>query len=206
MTNAKRLIISIGREFGSGGRVIGRQLADRLGIDYYDKELMALAAKESGFGQEIFERADEKHSMFSAFSQWLNESFSGVTRSENYMSNDSIFKMQAETIQQLAQRGSCVIVGRCSDYILRNDEHCLRVFLYAPLTDRIARVAKRMNLSEEKARALIETEDRRRAEYYNFYSSKTWGRASTYDLCLNVSLFGEDGVVRLIESVVKNSF
>ncbi len=206
MTMVKRVIISIGREFGSGGRVIGRQLADRLGIDYYDKELMALAAKESGFGQEFFERADEKHSTFSAFSQWLNESFSTISRSENYMSNDSIFKMQAEAIQQLAQRGSCVIVGRCSDYILRNDERCLRVFLYAPLTDRIARVAKRMNLSEEKARALIEVEDKRRAEYYNFYSSKTWGKASTYDLCLNVSLFGEEGVIRLIESVVKNCF
>lgn len=204
--DSKHVIISIGREFGSGGRAVGKKLADKLGIDYYDKELMALAAKESGFAQEIFERADEKHPSFAGVMQWLNETFTSAVCADNYMSNDSIFKMQSEVIRRLAHRNSCVIVGRCSDYILRNEPFCLSVFLHAPMTDRIVRVAQRMNVSEEKALALIETKDKHRAEYYNFYSSKTWGKASSYDLCLNVSLLGEDGVVSLIESVVRERF
>lgn len=202
----KHVVITIGREFGSGGRAVGQQLAERLGIDYYDKELLALAAKEFGFGQEVFERADEKHSTFEGVLYWLNETFTSALNTENYMSNDSIFKMQSEVILRLAQRNSCVIVGRCSDYILRNNEHCLSVFLHAPLADRIKRVAMRMGVSQQEACELIEMEDKNRAEYYNFYSSKTWGKASSYDLCLNVSMLGENGVVRVIESLVREKY
>ncbi len=206
MTDSKRVIISIGRQFGSGGRVIGRKLAERLGIAYYDKELLALFAKESGFDQKFFAQADEKHSAFEGALQWLSESFSSAVCAENYMSNDSLFKVQSEVIQLLAEQRSCVIVGRCSDYILRKNPHCLSVFLHADLDDRVARVSERMNVSAEQARSMIEQEDKRRANYYNYYSSKTWGRASSYDLCLNVSLLGEDTVVDIVAEVVKRKF
>ncbi len=203
MTDTKRVIISIGRQFGSGGRVIGRKLAERLGVAYYDKELLALFAKESGFDQKFFAQADEKHSVVEGALQWLSESFSSAVGAENFMSNDSLFKVQSEVIQLLAEQRSCVIVGRCSDYILRNNPHCLSVFLHADIDDRVARVMARMNLTAEQARSLIEAEDKRRANYYNYYSNKIWGRASTYDLCLNVSLLGEDAVVDVLADVVR---
>lgn len=198
MNDTQRVVVSIGRQFGSGGRVIGRKLAERLSIKYYDKELMTEFAKDSGFDSEVFERSDERHSWFEGVLQWMSTFVSGVTQAENYMSSDSLFRMQAEVIQHIAERESCVIVGRCSDYILRNNDCCFSVFLHASDADRAKRIAERMQVSEGQALAMLEEEDNARAGYYNYYTSKTWGMASSYDICLNVSLLGEDGVVDMI--------
>ncbi|NCA79456.1 MAG: cytidylate kinase-like family protein [Sphingobacteriia bacterium] len=197
------IVISIGRQFGSGGRVVGKRLAETLGIDYYDRDLLFLAAKEHGFAPDIFESADEKTSVRTGFLQWLNGYFFGTVASQNYMSNETLFKMQSDVIRSLAEIKSCVIVGRCSDYILRDNPHHISVFLQAPMADRIERVAQRMGVTNDKAQEIIKTSDKRRSDYYNYYSSKTWGAAATYDMCINVSLLGVDKTVELIAHIVK---
>ena len=199
--NCKTLTISIGRQFGCGGRVIGQRLAEELGYDYFDKELLALAAKEIGFEPEVFEEVDEQPNTKSIF-QSFGEFMSILNPTDNYMSDDHLFKVQSDVIRRLADERNCVMVGRCSDYILRDHPNCLSVFLHADLADRIKRVCARMPIEQDKARALIERNDKRRATYYNYYSNKTWGRAETYDLCLNVSRLGvEETVAAIIDYV-----
>ena len=199
--NCKTLTISIGRQFGCGGSVIGQRLAEELGYDYFDKELLALAAKEIGFEPEVFEAVDEKPNTKSIF-QSFGEFMSILNPTDNYMSDDHLFKVQSDVIRRLADERNCVMVGRCSDYILRDHPNCLSVFLHAELSDRIKRVCARMPIEQDKARALIERNDKRRAAYYNYYSNKTWGCAETYDLSLNVSRLGvEETVAAIIDYV-----
>lgn len=198
-----KIIITIGRQFGCGGRLIGKLVAEQLGIGYYDKDLLQLAAKQHGFSAEIFERADEKKSLQTGFLNWLNGHFSGNGNSQNFMSNEALFKMQSDVIRSLAETESCVIVGRCSDYILRNNPHHFSIFLRANLEERIARVAQRMNISVEKAKEMIQNAEKSRADYYNYFSSKTWGAVETYDICINVSLLGTDKTADLIAKIAQ---
>lgn len=195
----ENLIISIGRQFGSGGRVIGKALAERLHIDYYDKELLLLAAKESGIAPEFFEHTDEKSA--DTF-EYATDLFGAIT-SGNFLrggilSGDTIFKIQADTIKKLASEKSCVIVGRCSDYILRDNPNCVSIFLHSSEDERAERVSKRLNISIEEAISKMHNEDKKRANYYNFYSNKIWGDSQTYNLSIDVSKLGVEKTIDFI--------
>ena len=190
----KKIIINIGRQFGGGGLGVAYELGMKLGIPVYDKELIAKAAQDSGFSKGIFEESDEKKRLFSLSSIFASR----FGDTENYMSDRGLFKMQSETIRKIAEQGSAIIVGRCSDYILRDMECTLDVFLTSPLEVRAARIAERSGLSLEEAEKLAEEKDRNRAEYYNYYTFTDWGVASTYDLCLDSSVLGIEGTADMI--------
>ncbi len=190
----KKIIINIGRQFGGGGHGVASELSRKLGIPVYDKELIKKAAQDSGFSAEFFEESDEKKRFFSLSSIFAN----GFSETENYMSDRGIFKMQSQTIMKIAEQGSAVIVGRCSDYILRDMGCTLDVFLTSPMEVRAARIAERTGISLEEAARLAEEKDRKRAEYYNYYTFTDWGVASTYDLCLDSSILGIEGTADFI--------
>ena len=200
----KRLIITLGRQFGSGGRSIGKRLAEELGIEFYDKELIKIAATESGISDSFFEKADEKggiRSLFSAFS--LGGVGVGGTmffQSNDYLSGESLFKIQSDVIRKLASEKSCVIVGRCADYILRGDPDCVRIFICAEERDRIRRIMKYSGITKvAEARSQMKKADKTRAEYYNYYTDKVWGASDSYDLCLNSSRLGEELTYQIIK-------
>lgn len=195
----ENLIISIGRQFGSGGRVIGKALSQRLNIDYYDKELLVLAAKENGIAPEFFENTDEKSmSLLEHASHWFENISAGNFFNNSILSNDAMFQMQADTIRKLAEEKSCIIVGRCSDYVLRDNPNCVSIFLHSSEQERARRISQRMNISENEAILKMHEEDKKRAAYYNFYSNKTWGDSATYNLSIDVSKLGEKGTLEFI--------
>lgn len=191
----KDLIITIGRQFGCGGKCIAEALGQKLGIPVYDHELIIKAAQESGFSAEFFEQSDEKRRFFSLSALFAN-SYSSDT--ENYMSDKGLFKIQCETIQKIAEQGPAIIVGRCSDYVLRDRGNTLDVFLTSPLEERVKRVAEREGISIEKAHAVVEKEDKNREEYYNYYTFGNWGVASNYDLCIDSHIAGIEGTADII--------
>ena len=201
-----KYVINIGRQLGSGGKVIGERLAARLGISFYDKELINLASKESGLCKELFEKADEKPSqtimggLFGARFSLFTESSLPYT---NYLSNDALFKIQSDVIRKLASEKSCLFVGRCADYILRENPRCVNVFITASMEDRVKRVSETERISKEEAEELISKTDKKRSEYYNYYSYKTWGAAATYHLCIDSSVLGIDETVLFIEEFAK---
>lgn len=194
MTMEKQIIINIGRQFGAGGLGVAHELGRKLGIPVYDKELILKAAQDSGFSQSIFEESDEKKRFFSLSSIFAN----GFGDTENYMSDRGLFKMQSQTIRKIAEQGSAIIVGRCADYILRDMECTLNVFLTSPLEVRAARISERNGISLEEAERLAEEKDKKREEYYNYYTFGNWGVASTYDICLDSSILGIDGTADFI--------
>lgn len=186
----RNIIITVGRQFGSGGRSVADILGKRLGIPVYDSELITKAAQDSGFSAELFMQSDEKRRIFSLSSIFAG-SYSPET--ENYMSDKGLFKIQSETIRRIAEQGSAIIIGRCSDYILRDSENILNIFLTSPIEVRIERIMERTGLDREKATALIESKDKGRAEYYNYYTFGNWGVAETYHLCIDSSILGFEG-------------
>ena len=191
----KDIIITIGRQFGSGGKCVAEVLGRKLGIPVYDQELIMKAAQESGFSAEFFEQSDEKRRFFSLSSIFAT-AYSSET--ENYMSDKGLFRTQCETIRNIAGQGSAVIVGRCSDYVLRDMENKLDVFLTSPLEKRAARVAERQGIDYAKAMETVEREDRNREEYYNYYTFGNWGVASNYDLCIDSDKLGDEGTADMI--------
>lgn len=197
----EKFVINIGRQLGSGGRTVGEIVARRLGVRLYDKELINLAAEQSGLCPELFEKADEKESrgVLSTMIGYLRAPFvgddGGIT---NVLSNDALFKIQSDVIREIAARESALFVGRCADYILRENPRCVNVFITADEADRIGRIRARQGGSEEEARALMTRIDARRSSYYNYYSSRTWGVASTYHLCVNSSPLGDEGTADFI--------
>ncbi|MDD6213185.1 MAG: cytidylate kinase-like family protein [Clostridiales bacterium] len=193
-------IITIGREFGSGGKLIGKKLAAELGIQCYDKELLAIASKESGLSAEIFETHDEKpiNSFFYNLVLDHSSGYQGVGGYVEMPLNQKVFLAQFESIQNLARQESCVIVGRCADYALESFQNVTNIFICGNLEDKVNRVAEEFHLTKDKALDLITKTDKRRANYYNYYSNKKWGVASTYDLTMNSSVLGIDGCVNMI--------
>ncbi|MBO7506762.1 MAG: cytidylate kinase-like family protein [Paludibacteraceae bacterium] len=195
----KNIVISIGRQFGAGGRRVGQALAKELGIAYYDKELIMEAAKEFGFAPVFFEENDEKSASFAGnVLQWMESFVTNGMGSKNYLSQDTLFEMQSEVVRKVAEKHSCVIVGRCSDYVLRDYPNCVSVFLHSSDEDRIQRIRERSGLTEEEAISKMRMQDKKRAAYYNFYSSKTWGESATYTLSIDVSSIGVEQTVQLI--------
>ena len=201
-------VINIGRQLGSGGRDIGQKLAEDLKYSFYDKKLIEIAASESGLCEECFEKADEKASqtMFGAFFAMRYPFITDGATPFNYLSNDALFKIQSDVIRDLANKDSCIFVGRCADYILRNHPRCVSVFISAPHDDRVVRLCQRHDISKEEAEEMMIKADKGRAQYYNYYSYKTWGAAKTYDLCINSSIFGLEGTVQFIKDFVKRKF
>ena len=191
----KKLIINIGRQFGGGGLAVASVLGQKLGIPVYDKELIRKAAKDSGFSEELFTQSDEKRRIFS-----LSSVFASLYSSpaDDYMSDRGLFAIQCETIRKIADQGSAVIVGRCSDYVLRDRECTLNVFLTSPLQTRIDRICERHSISAEEAETLITKKDKAREEYYNYYTFGNWGVASGYDLCLDSSMLDIEGTADFI--------
>ncbi|MDR0830236.1 MAG: cytidylate kinase-like family protein [Prevotellaceae bacterium] len=182
------MLITIGRQFGSGGMAIAKILSEKLSIPLYDKELINLASQKSGLGKEYFEKADEKSS-FSIFGNLLGGFFGGE-QANNYLCNETLFAIQSKVIQDIAEKESAIFIGRCADYILREKPNLLTIFITANFSDRIKRIVDEKNISEKEAKNLVEQNDKRRAEYYNYYSNKTWGNASAYHLCVNSSTLG----------------
>ncbi|MCI1640709.1 MAG: cytidylate kinase-like family protein [Bacteroidales bacterium] len=185
MTHNKT-IINIGRQFGSGGKLIARAIGTKLGIETYDNELISKAAEESGFSKDLFLKSDENRSLFSISSFFASGKY-GIT--ENYVGDNELFRIQSEVIRDLAGKTSAVFVGRCSDYILR-DMNCLDVFITAPMEERIKRVAERSGLPESDIESLIRKKDRTRETYYNYFTFGNWGVASNYDICIDSSILG----------------
>lgn len=197
----KKIIINIGRQYGGGGLGVAYELGRKLNLPVYDKELIRKAAQDSGFSAELFEKSDEKKRLFS-----LSSIFSSrFSETENYMSDRGLFKMQSETIRKIAEQGSAIIVGRCSDYILRDMDCTFNVFLTSPLDIRAERISERCGISKKEAESVIEDKEKARAEYYNYYTFGDWGVASTYDLCIDSSLLGIEGTADFIIDLLKKA-
>jgi cytidylate kinase len=202
--NDKNYVIAIGRQFGCGGREVGQRVAQLLGIDYYDKQLLLEASKASGIHTEMFEAADERTPKFFPSLWPLNLAMAGATfMGDVTMSDDSIYKAQCQVMKDLVDRKSCVIVGRTADYVLRDYCPVVSVFLHAPIEDRVARIIGRGDCdTQEAAEKRSDKINKLRAEYYNFYTDKLWGHADSYDLCLDSSLLGIEGTAQFIVDFV----
>ncbi len=202
MKKTEPFIINIGRSLGSGGRAIGHILAKEFNIAYYDREILNLAAKESGFCPEVFERSDEKNRFLRTLGNIIPFFGGGSTYYNNELSNENLFRLQSEAIRKAAADHSCIFIGRCADYVLRDFPRCVNVFITADMADRISSVVKRNGCTENEARSIIERGDKERADFYNFYSSGTWGAASTYHLCINSSVLGIDRTAEYIKQFI----
>ena len=203
MTNT---IITIGREFGSGGCEIGHKLAEKLGIKCYDKDMLDLAAKESGICEEIFESHDEKPTssfLYSLVMDTYSMGYSGNTYTDMPI-NHKVFLAQFDAIKKIADEGPCVLVGRCADYALADYKNCINLFIFGDDDVKTKRIMARYDLTEAKAKEMITKKDKQRQSYYNYYSSKKWGRADSYDLCINSSILGIEGTVKLIIQYVED--
>jgi len=193
-------IITISRQYASGGKEIGQKVAKKLGIPFYDKELITLAAKESGFTQEMFEKADERATSSLLYSLLMGSyAFGSTTSTPNTLPiNDQLFLIQSNLIKKAANEGPCVIVGRCANYVLHEKKNCLSVFVHADKASRLQRAIQEYSLPENKAAETLVKKDKQRAAYYNFYASQRWDDLDNYDLTLNSSTLGVDNAVELI--------
>ena len=196
-------IITIGRQFGSGGREVGRKVASSLGIPFYDKELLAIAAKESGLSAQFLEDYDEKPTNSLLYSIVVGQSHMLMHGNGRISVEQMASKAQRDAVMSVASKGSCVIVGRCADYILREEPGLVRVFLSASKEDRIRRICERDGMTEDKARDKMRRMDKARRSYYSFHADGDWGEAYNYDICINVSRFGIDKTVETILQYVK---
>ena len=194
-------MITIGRQLGAGGRLLAEELGKRLGVPVYNREIISEAAKQSGMAAEFFERADEHESNLTPLGTGI-WGFGSMT-SPGYINNDTLFGIQSQTIETLADRSSCIIVGRCADYVLREREGVLSVFVSAPLEERVARLCSQCDKDEKECRNWITSTERRRSSYYNYYTFKTWGAAESYDLCLNSSKLGIEGCADVVEVALR---
>lgn len=197
-------IITIGRQFGSAGREIGRKVAEDLGIQLYDKEMLDRAAKESGLCQELFETHDEKPTNSFLYSLVMDTySFGYASGSYTDMPiNHKVFLAQFNAIKKIADEGPCILVGRCADYALAEHDNVLSLFIHASLESRIRRIARIYDLTDAKAKDMITKTDKRRASYYNYYSNKKWGAADSYHMCLDSSVLGIEGTAEAIKYLV----
>ena len=199
----EKIIINIGRQFSSGGRYISKILCEEFGCSYFDKEILDLAAKESGFSPDVFKKSDEKKSFIHTLFHLHAPMLSDDNFYNNKFSEESLFKFQCDAIRKAANQGSCLFIGRCADYVLRDEPNTVSIFLAADMEDRISRTMERYNMDEESARKTISKKDSTRASYYNYYTGKKWGAAESYDLCINTSIFGLDETAKFIADFIR---
>ena len=201
-----KTVITIGRQFGSGGREIGEKLSKAYGINYYDRELLTRAAKESGFCEEILQNHDERPTNSFLYNLVI-DTYSFGYNSSSFVDmpiSQKVFLAQFDTIKKVADEGPCVIVGRCADYALDGRDNVINLFIYADEDFKIRRVMDIYDLDENKARDMINKKDKQRQSYYNYYTNRKWGKADTYDLCINSSVLGIDGSVKLVKQFVED--
>ena len=201
-------VITIGRELGSGGKAIATIMAEQLHIPVYDRKLIQLAAQESGFSPDIFKRADEtpNRGLMSHIIRNLTAPLSSFSNLySNSLSKEALFNVQADTIRRVAEQESCIIVGRCSDYILRNHPRHFSIFVRANYDDRIAFLQTRQQMTTDEARQLIDRTDTLRADYHNLYAETNWGDSRAYDLCINTSVLGIERTAHLLLNIVRSA-
>lgn len=200
-------IITIARQYGSGGRKVGEALAQLLGIKCYDRDLISMAAEKSGMSEEALGHVDEKaaSSLLYTLVMGSNMYHSNVDQF-NVPINDKLFCIQSEIIREIAEKESCVIVGRCADYVLAEHPSCVRTFIYSDFDARVKTVCERQSVSEGEARDLIIKNDKRRSNYYNYYTGHKWGRLENYDLSVSTDKIGIDGAARLIADYVAMAY
>lgn len=202
----KHIIINVGRQLGSGGHDIGRMLALDFGAKYYDRELLNLAAKESGLSEQVFERNDERKSFLHTFLH-LPNALSGESYTRQSFTQDSVFQFQSDAIRKAADEGSCVFVGRCADYVLREYNNVVNIFITASMDFRVQQVMAKQNFTSPlEARRFIEQRESRRADYYNYYTGKKWGHAASYDLCIDSSILGLVDTEKFIAQFIRKRF
>jgi cytidylate kinase len=195
-------VITIARGYGSGGKTMGKMLAEELGIHFYDRELLRLASDESGINEELFGRADEQLKQSLLF-KIARKEYKGQLippDSEDFVSNNNLFNYQAKVIRQIAEQESCVIVGRCADYILKDMDNVVKIFIHASLEDCVIRLQDMFSLSPKELEQKVISTDKRRAEYYKYYTGRNWEDAKNYDLCLNSKQLGFDKCVEIVKS------
>ena len=199
-------IITIGRQFGSAGREIGEKVAAYFGIKCYDKELLTRAAKESGFCEEMIKNHDERPTNSFLYNLVMDTYSFGYNSSAfvDMPISHKVFLAQFDTIKKIADEGACIIVGRCADYALADRDNVVNLFIYGDEEVKVARIMQKYNLSQAKAKDMIIKKDKQRQSYYNYYSSKKWGRADSYDLCINSSVLGIEGTVKLIIQYIED--
>ncbi|MDE7251521.1 MAG: cytidylate kinase-like family protein [Acetatifactor sp.] len=205
----KNIVITIARQYGSGGRTVGEMLANRLNIHYYDKELMKLASEDSGISEALFNNADENVKNTSLLYRIVKNVYSGELippESDEFTSNDNLFNYQAKIIRQLAQEESCVIMGRCADYVLKDYDNILSVFVHAPHDFCMEQAAKKHSMNERELERFVAKTDRDRAEYYKYHTGREWTDARNYDLCLDSSKLGYERCVDEIIAYMKVRF
>ena len=199
-------IITIGRQFGSNGRIIGRELANRLGINCYDREILRMASDASGINEALFGQADERLKRSPLFGILKKNPYKGgVIPPENsdFVSDDNLFNYQAKVIKELAAQESCVIIGRCADYVLRDDPDVIKLYFCAPKKDCVARVMNQNGLSEKEAEKRIEKIDKYRAEYYRYYTGRDWNDARNYNFCLDTTSMSYEKLVEVVTNFIQ---
>ena len=199
-------VITIGRQFGSGGREIGEKVAEHFGISCYDNELLSRAAKESGFCEEMLENHDERPTSSFLYNLVMDTYSFGYNASHfvDMPISHKVFLAQFDTIKKIAKEGPCVIVGRCADYALSDFKNSVHIFIYGSEDTKIKRIMKKYDLDSSKARDMCNKKDKQRQSYYNYYSSKKWGRSDTYDLSVNSARLGIDGTANLLAQYVED--
>ena len=193
-------VITISRQYGSGGRFVGKMLAEKLGIPFYDNEIITLAAKESGYAENIFEKAEQISTHSLLYSLSMFGSAAGVY---GLPLSDKVFLIQSDIIKKCAEKGPCVIVGRCSDYVLRDFDNTINFFIYSDMEHKIKRAVEFYGVDEAKAQSIIEQKDKKRATYYNYYTSNRWGDIDNYNMAINSDSIGIENAVKLLEDYVR---
>ena len=200
-------VITIARSYGSGGRKMGRLLAKELGYEYYDREILRIASDESGISEELFRQADEKQRI--PLFRIAREVYTGEVLppdSADFISNENLFRYQAKIIRELAATRNCVIVGRCANFILRGRDNVLNVFVTAPVVDCVRRVMETDGLNLEEAEKKIKKIDKRRADYFKYFTGRQWQDAALYDLCLNTGHMSEQKCVDIVRAYMDARF
>ncbi|WP_276908705.1 AAA family ATPase [Hallella colorans] len=205
MSNPK-IIINIGRQIGSGGHVIAKRLAEEFDCAFYDKELLNLAAKESGFSEKFFEQNDEKKGFYKSMFHIQVPLMGENNFYKNDFSQENLYLFQSNAIRKAADEGSCVFVGRTADYVLRDYKNTVSIFITASMDQRIQRVCKRLNCDRSTARKEIKSKEESRSSYYNYYTGKRWGHSESYDLCVNSSILGIDETEKFIAQFIRQRF
>ncbi len=206
MENNKHIIICIGRQLGSGGHDIARMLALDFNAKYYDQELLNLAAKESGFSEKFFQQNDEKRGMFRSLFNLRSNPVPDNGLYANNFSQENLFKFQSDAIKKAAAEGSCVFVGRCADYVLRENNNVVSIFITASKRFRIEQIMAKQGLDFLAAKKFISQRESQRAAYYNYYTGKKWGCAESYDLCIDASVLGLQATEKFVADFIKKRF
>lgn len=202
----QNIIINVGRQLGSGGHIIAELLSKELHCRFFDKEILNRAARESGFSEQFFEQNDENKGFLRGVLQLFVPHPNTGNIYRNRFSQDSLFKFQSDAIRHAAEEGDCIFVGRAADYVLRDYERILNIFITANIEERIRRVMEREQCDENIAQRIIRQKEKERASYYNFYTGKTWGVADSYHLCVNSSLLGLEGTTKWIADYARRHF